>query len=326
MNKPRFAQLLLAYFVAFILIVIAILPNCAHAEEKKATVGIYITKLFDTNLHTNEFSTTFWLWVLYKPFDNWSPESSIDFLNAKDVEKLTSTSDQTKNGQNWWQGKYRVIAIADWDIKNYPFDEQDIYLLAEDNLLEANHLQFIADTKNSGVAQDAISQDWKLISFNIKTTPVMTPTTFGDPHTQSGSAFSRIIIHLKLKRENSWTKFVAVFSAGFISLLLSFFVTIIPFKEWSARFSVCAASTFAAVGSHYSLQNLLPYSRYFTLSDKIELEVFIYLLLMLSTAATSSHLYARNNEFMANVINRTMMIASVIIIPLVNYLLLRAFI
>ena len=324
MNKLSPAKKhLLAYLIALIFIISALLPNFAHAEPKKVTIGVYVTRLFDTNLHTDDYSATLWLWFLYHPFDSWGPENNIDFLNSKDVEKLTSASSQAKDGEIWWQGKYRVMTIADWNVQNYPFDVQNIYLLLEDSMLEASQLEFIADVKNSGVALDAISHDWELTSFDIKTAPAHTITNFGDPQEKIGSDFSRVTIHLQLKRANSWTKFISVFSANFISILLAFTVTLLPIDNWQARLSLSAASTFVAVGGRYSLQNLLPYSRHFTLSDKIELLVFIYIFIVISNSILCGHLHKHHREKAARRINETVIIASILLIPFCNYLFLR---
>lgn len=299
------------------------LPSYALTKAKEATVGIYITKIFDTNLHTNEYATTFWLWVLYQPFDHWNPENNLDFLNAKQIDRLTSASDTLKDGRNWWQGKYRVIAISNWNVENYPFDVQDAYLLIEDNLLEASQLHFIADTKNSSIATDAISQDWKLVKFEIHSQPVFTPTSFGDPEAKTGSYFSRIIVHLTLKRENGWAKFLEIFIPCYISILLSFATTLIPIENLTVRINLTIGAIFAAVGGHYALHNLLPYSRHFTLSDKIELQVFTYLCITLITSLVCGYLYTHKLERTTSLLNQTILILSLLGLPLCNYLLLR---
>lgn len=324
MNKPstRKKNLLSSFFALIFLLTSLLLPNYAAAEAKKATVGIYITKMFDTDLHTNQYAATFWLWVLYPPINNWSPENHLDFLNAKQIDKVTSTEDKLKDGRTWWQGKYRVVAISNWNIKNYPFDIQDAYLTIEDNMLEANQLEFIADSKNSGVADDAISQDWKLINFDIRSQKFFTSTTFGDPGEKSGSYFSRVVIHLKLKRENSWAKFLEIFIPCYISILLSFATTLIPIENLTVRINLTIGSIFSAVGGHYALHNILPYSRHFTLSDKIELQVFVYLCLTLVNTLVCFYLH--NNKFprATNLLNKTILILSIVGLPLCNYLLL----
>lgn len=314
---------LFLYCLGLFFLILATLPNFAQAAPNKVSIGIYITRLFDANLRTNDYSSTFWLWALYQPFDDWNPENNLDFLNAKEVIKLTSTSDQAKNGQIWWQGKYRATAIADWDVQHYPFDVQDIYFLIEDNSLEAEKLQFVPDIKNSGIAKDAVSQDWQLKKFEISSTPIYTPTNFGDPSSANGSDFSRFTVHIELKRANSWSKFIAVFSANFIAILLAFTVLLLPIDNWNARMSLSAAATIAAVGGHYSLQNLLPYSRHFTLSDEIELLVFVFLFLVLGSSIICGKLYASHGERTAVLVNRTLITLAIILVPLCIYLFIR---
>lgn len=325
MNKlsTRKRNLLSSFFALLFVLTSLLLPNYATAEAKKATVGIYITKIFDTDLHTNQYATTFWLWVLYPPFDNWNPENNLDFLNAKQIDKITSTADKLKDGRTWWQGKYRVAAISNWNVENYPFDVQDVYLSIEDNLLEASQLQFIADSKNSGVANDAISQDWKLVNFDIKSQAVFTPTTFGNPEENSGSDFSRVIVHVKLKRENGWGKFLEIFIPCYISLVLSFATTLIPIDNLTVRINLTIGAIFSAVGGHYALHNILPYSRHFTLSDKIELQVFIYLCLTLITTLICGYLHINKFPKATYLLNKAVLILSIIGLPLCNYLLLR---
>src|SRR5687768_12974403 len=87
-------------------------------------IGCYIISLHNFNFREKEYTARFWLWMLYD-----SPDiefhDDVEIPNAKTLN-FDAVVDDSTAGNKWIQLKITANMKETWNVKDYPFDEQDL--------------------------------------------------------------------------------------------------------------------------------------------------------------------------------------------------------
>ncbi len=271
MNKQLFSCDLLLLFFMFLLV-----TSYAHALPPEgisqkppitATVGFSLTSLYDINLVQKSFKFSGYLWWhVTPPTPAYIPYERTDVINAKEYTLKPHHIPDAK--PNYYEAKINANVSQEWELRQFPFDSQELQIKLEDNGYDASRLIYKVDHEYSRVNPDLKLDDWKVMGYSIAV--------------HMDNSYSEVHIAVKIKRLNSGWLFFYLFIGTFVGALLcilSFFMRL----DSDIRFSLFLGAIFAVVTNQHILYDVLPRTSYLTLSDKIQIATFILLIFTIIT-------------------------------------------
>lgn len=263
-------------------------PTKALAQKSgpdTVRIGCYIISLHNFNFREKEYTARFWLWMLYD-----SPDiefhDDVEIPNAKTLNFDAVVSDSTA-GYKWIQLKITANMKETWNVKDYPFDQQDLSIVIENSKYDARTVVFVPDTAGQYFDPDFVVEGWQIKTFEVVSGTSHYATGFGDASLDKPeSDYSKIIIHIKLER-NAWGLFFKIFLGMYVAFAISIVSFWVDSKHTESRFALPVGGLFAAVGNKYIIDSYLPESSAFTTVDILHGATFISIFITIAFAALS---------------------------------------
>ena len=254
-------------------------------------LSIFIDDILDLQTNKSDFMSKLKLrlWSRYNEKEiltsndtiDLSPSALIDF-DFKNSDNLFFT--------NWdWDGYYEDIKrfryvseienkfYHKWDLRKYPFDKQKVRF----TFTSKNDTSFVRLNKsekfNSYVNKDLYNLkdgfviDTIIFKEEFVKSEIIEPFDSGLYDYQGGiernEVRSRGVFEVVISRDGSWL-FIKLFLGSFLSLILSWFIFLIPTKEFDAMAQLSVGAIFGAVGNKYFVDSAIA-SQVLTTADLI---------------------------------------------------------
>jgi hypothetical protein len=273
-------------------------------EEYPDTVkaGAYVISVHDINFHEKEYTIRFWLWFLYNNAD-FDFSTQLDIPNAKTIERPEIITDSLEN-KLWVIMKMKCEMKENWNVEDFPFDEQHLKVQIENTLFDNTSLVFLPDTAGSQFDDEEAIDGWTIRNFRVTRSDNDYRTGFGDSRPgHNSSTFSQFVIEMDIER-NAWGLFLKIFIGMYIAFLISM-ISFTPHpSELEPRFGLPVGGLFAAVGNKYIIDSLLPESSSFTLVDTLHTLTFLSIFGTLLVSAYALHLHDKGESERALRVNR----------------------
>jgi|AntRauTorckE5430_2_1112549.scaffolds.fasta_scaffold03546_3 hypothetical protein len=249
-------------------------PGASFAATE-VKVGLYLTNLYDIDMHNSQYNVQFWVWFLHDNPD-YDPTSRTEVINGKSWSQQNGVR-EVSGGQIWDVMSFRALIDEEWDIKRYPFDTQTLHIHLEDIEQTAANLTFIPDVAGTRIDESLIPDGWKLQDYRIDVSPHRYNTSFGDPAlgSETTSEFSRVSLVMTLEREGR-RLFTTIFIGFFVATLFVLMTLAVnmsrrahPVIPLQPRVTLASGAIFSTIGSIYLLVNQMPYTTEFTLADSL---------------------------------------------------------
>lgn len=290
------------------------------AQPDTVKAGAYVISVHDINFHEKEYTVRFWLWFLYSNPD-FDFARQLDIPNAKTIDPPEFIYDSL-NGKAWVIMKMKCVMKQNWDVRDFPFDEQRLKVQIENTLFDNNSLVFKPDKSGSNFDKKEAIDGWAITDFSITQSDNDYETGFGDQ--ENGlQYFSALRIGMSIERE-AWGLFMKIF----IGMYIAFLIATISFtpnpSELEPRFGLPVGGLFAAVGNKYIIDSLLPESSDFTLVDTLHALTYlaIFATLLVSAIALRYHEKGKDdtsirvNQIGSRIVIGTYLIANIIFVIL----------
>ncbi len=248
----------------------------SSSAQDTCRVGMFVTDVYDLNLADKSFTTVFWIWALYKN-DELKIMENLELVNSKEHEFTLATIE--KRGEfNYGAQKGKAVVKKDWDIEDFPFDNQILRIVVESGDAETTELVILPDTINSKFDSVHVSlEGWTIKDFKLIGSQRVYDSNYGDPEINGAASYSTVEFILHIERDG-WGLFFKLFTG----LYVAFGISVMPFfmgAENAERFGLLVGSLFAAVANKYIVDSILPETTIYTLVDKIHVITFIYILI-----------------------------------------------
>ena len=283
---------------------LAALPVTGERGQDKpelVKVGIFITRLDNFNLRRQSFDASFWLWSV-TPKDMSSRLDRVEFVNAEAIQFSNSYSKDTPEGV-WNQRKVMGTFRHDWDMRNFPFDHQDLVLQIEESDAYQHELVYVPDQTQRLVDDDLKLKGWRVVSSQVKAGSKTYLSSFGDPSLPAGSptSFSRMNVIVRLERTNmtAFWKFTAGAYVAAVIALASYAFHVDQGQTMSPRFGLLAGAVFAAIISLRTESSELGTTEYNTLVDQIHLVALLYVIVATLTGVYTWSRYRKHGDHKA---------------------------
>lgn len=275
------------------LCILAGFPRVLFSQPDTVRIGAFVQDIYDINLSEKSFSTQFWVWFNYKNLEI-DPLESLEVTNAKEVDYSLEFREE-KNGIQWSGKKVHAVVKKDWDVRRFPFDVQEMTIELEESDQDVESLVYVADSANTRLDADLAISNWEIERFTIQTDAKQYRTTYGDPALSNGSAYSRALLSIWIKRK-SWGLFFSLFTGMYVAFFISSLVFFIDPVDVDPRFGLSVGGLFAAVGNKYIVDSILPQSTTFTLVDKLHILTYLFLLLCIVLSVISLRMWKNGKE------------------------------
>jgi len=303
----------------FLFLCFLIVLGSKSFAQDTCKVGIFVTDIYDLNLAEKSFNAKFWIWGLYQK-DSLKILENLELIEAKEHEYLLPTIEKREK-LNYAAQKAKATIKKDWNIADFPFDEQRLNIIVESGDAETNELIFLPDIKNSSYDSSNIKiEGWKIDKFDVETKMRAYNSNYGDPEIKGKATYSNFIASITLKRESG-----GLFFKLFTGLYVAFVISLLPYfmgPENAERFGLLVGSLFAAVANKYVVDSILPETNNYTLVDKIHVITFIYILISLIMTVIAYRLFASEKNPLAKKVDKWAFWVTILSFILINFYLI----
>ncbi|MBX7124503.1 MAG: hypothetical protein K1X47_02330 [Cyclobacteriaceae bacterium] len=280
---------------------IAFGTTSSFAQPDTVKVGSYVISVHDINFHDKEYTIRFWLWFLYRN-QSFDFSQQLDIPNAKEIEEPVIIRD-TVNGYQWVQMKMKCTMKESWDVRDFPFDRQQLRVRVENTVFDKSSLIFKADPTSIFDSREGLD-GWRLTEFKVSTDTDRYDTGFGDPREgHDHQTFSAFRIDMEIERA-AWGLFLKIFIGMYIAFLIALVSLVSHPWELEPRFGLPVGGLFAAVGNKYIIDSLLPESPEFSLVDILHSLTFFGILSILAVSAIALKYYNNGDKEACLKVNR----------------------
>ncbi len=165
------------------------------------------------------------------------------------------------------------------DLRKYPFDQQELKIVIEDDMRGIDQLRFVADHDRTQLARGFRAVGWSVTYVEGRTLE----QTYPDRFENDDLFYSRYTFCLGVERYATSAAF-KVFVPAFVIVLISLLGMWVPPEEMEVRSNSGAPMLAGAVLFHFALMQELPATSYLSRADKLMLGVYVSLVLgMVST-------------------------------------------
>lgn len=232
-------------------------------------IGVYPVSIYDLNLAQKSFGISFYAW--WRSTDpTYHPDTSVEITNAIDYHSKFGT--YGKNGDEYFTYVHYYATIQkDWDVRYFPFDHQKLEVRLED-FYDENYVIFEPDLQKSHIHEELTLPGWHIKGLELKKSTTLYNTNFGDASVENGN-YSRLTFFIDIKRDG-WRSYFNYYVGFFVAFFLCCMIFFVDSENINARASLSLGSIFTAVGNKYVIDQLLPFTSEFTLSDAIQAATF----------------------------------------------------
>jgi hypothetical protein len=279
-------------------------PALAQDTPVKCRMGAYVTSLYNIDSGDGSFRAVFWLWSVC-PERTDEPLMTLEFPNGEDIS--AELEDKLERDDGWWSTRKFVGTFRnDFELKDFPFDRQNLTILVEEAVLDERELLYVADAAESGISPEVSVPGWDLEGLSATTSVFTYPTTFGDPSLPQGSSrYARLTVSIPAERAH-WATFAqATFSLYIVALLVfaSMLFNIVSESMFLGRMGVLGSALFAVVVGFSSTDSLIGARQGMYLLDYLYL--ILLLLIVSSTAWTiTAHRWVASETAPADILRR----------------------
>lgn len=244
-------------------------PNAGPPIRVK--VAMLLNSIDEYEVKTGLFSADFFLSLTStEPM----PVMNLQYPNG-DVSNTETIADKPTFKLYRVRGKFKSPP----DLRKYPFDQQQLKILVEDDQHGIDQIRLVADRERAQLARGFRALGWSVTYVEARSFSHTYPDRFeGDD-----LYYGRYIFELGVSRYSTSAAF-KVYVPAFVIVFISLLGMWVPAEEMEVRSNSGAPMLAGAVLFHFALMQELPATSYLTRADQIMLGVYISLLLgMIST-------------------------------------------
>ncbi len=305
--------------VSLLILCCGLLNGHSLLAQSQASVGLYVTSLYDLDLANKSFNVDFWLWFNYTD-SSLRPMETVEIANAKEFT-FSLPDTENENGKLWACHKCKAVVKKEWDLRHFPFDKQMLDIRIEDAILDASALRYIPDSSHSTYDKSIELDEWVIKDFRIRPDDKTYATNFGNPNLESQSTYPALMATFELHRNG-----VGLFFKLFVGIYVAYLISLVVFfmgPDNPERFGLIVGALFAGVANKYIVDSIMPRTIMLTLPDKIHNVTFAYIILHLVMTVVAHRLAATQRLKKGWGSDRYAFMASLVSYIVINWVLIQ---
>lgn len=254
--------------------------------------SIFLSDVSHLEVDDDFFGATFWLTLAYDENLNF-PMNRITFPRSKGVV-ISNPSEISQDGKRFSFRRVTGNFRHDWDMKQFPFDEQRLEILVA--LPSTGAKQYVLSPLkiNKVLADEITIKGWDVEGTNTEFVSTSSPILISSNDNKENKRirYSYLKSTLIISRATPaliWKLANGAYAAFLISLSY-YFLKAENISTLGARFGILTGSVFATVISMRVSSSEIGAAEYITLIDEIHIGVMLYTMLAIVCAIWTSRL------------------------------------
>lgn len=282
-------------------------PEGVAASEgpERVHVGLYLHHVPEIDVHTNSYLADFYLWFRWN--GETDPTETFEFTNLVDgwdVMKVALYTDDEGNPQPDVLpdgSRYQVFHVQGrfghpFDVRDYPFDEQEIVILVEEADATPAELVYVADEGTEEVHESLEIPGWFLDSVRAEVREARYATNFGDTRRTPGAdSYTQLRYSLHVVRPVIGNLVMTVLPITIV-MLITMVIFLIDSKYFEGRLGLGITSLISAVALQLTASSDLPATGYMVLLDHIYNVSYLVIFLSLLESVVAVRLHDGGRE------------------------------
>ncbi|MDP9078865.1 MAG: hypothetical protein M3O71_15660 [Bacteroidota bacterium] len=268
------------YLVLFLLLI----PVVAKPAQKDTCyAGLDLKNIYDLKPEDYAYTASCWLWFDFKnrAFD---PLKNTEIINAKQSDFFDQYYAEADQHMQLASETAKLTLIHDWQLKNYPFDRQNLLIELEAGL-DTGKMILKTAPGSFRIYQEMHLPGWHIIGYSSRETIAPYNSDFGERLLHGKSSYSRITYQVSIARDY-WGLFFKLLIGLYFSFAVAYLVFFVP-PARDQRFGLSIGGLFAAFGNKYVMDNNIPSSISFSFVDQIHDLTFLFILATLVLSVCS---------------------------------------
>ena len=242
-------------------------------SQKKVSIGIFITSLYELNMNAGSYNADFWIWSESRIKDKFELDKvELGLLHGKNpLDTSLKYQENLDNSISFENRKIRATFLHDYNLKLFPFDKQILKFNIE-GVDSTDELIFIPSA-NSGISSNIGISGWRINNFKIISTEVIHGTNFGYSKYNPNVKYPSIVVEIELTRD-SFNLFFKLTIGLLVSVLiaaLSSTISVFNDDLYGSRVAIIGGSLLAAVLNQQFVDSKADSINIITLIDLIHL-------------------------------------------------------
>lgn len=180
-----------------------------------------------------------------------------------------------------WEGYVESEFPHKWDLRNYPFDDQNLKIVFE-SMVDTSYFE-LNESIDYPASINPENFKYLLDGFNVK--KISTSKDFRETSEigdyvggKRKKIVEQLIFNITIDRSGSYL-FYKLFFGAFLSFLISYLVFFIDSEHFETRITLSLGGIFGAVGNKYFVENSMPALQVLTKADLINNLVIIFIII-----------------------------------------------
>lgn len=288
-----------------VLFAIPLIPSAAARADTgpdKVTVGVFVNDIQDIDLAADSFTADFYLWFRWK--GDVDPTDSIEPMNSNAMQNTTTSETggvagkalypaplDMPDGTKYMAFRYQGVFSRKMSLENYPFDQQNLVILFEDQNEDIRDLEFVPDTTPAAISPLVTMPGYEIGQPTLTVKPHRYPTNFGDLAAPQEAKYSRIAITVPVSRD-PLPYLVKIILPILIVILITSLIYMIPARLEDSRTGIGVTAMLTIVALQWTTDSNLPSVEYLTLLDLIYIVSLVYVLIAMGYTVLASRRHA----------------------------------
>lgn len=240
------------------ILVCSLLATAAFAAD--VNVGVYVLNLGKFDASTGSFTADFYLSLRC---DKECQPQNFEFMNGRAISRDIDIAIDQPN-----ERFYRIFAnlVSPVDLKQFPFDTQQMQIILEDKLSTIENISYIPATEESGIDPNIVFPGWQIQGWNA--------TVIKHYYQIYNETYSQYLFTISISRI-VLNSFLKTFLPVIFIVLIVMFSFLIDLDKIPTRLGIVGSCLIGAVMFHISIANQIPPVSYLTFADKFMLLSYI---------------------------------------------------
>jgi hypothetical protein len=249
----------------------------AFSKPEKVLVGAYINDIKEVDLASNSYNVDMYVWLRWKNPEI-DPSVTMEAMNPRDAwmtaKRLNEQPIKLEDGSYYNIIRYLGMFSSKLNVSKYPFDEQVLTMIFEEQQLSTKDLEFVADQEGSVANPELAIPGWtpKPLVVRVSNKPYSTSWGLDGDNTD---AYSRVYIELPVARPVVASA-IKLFFPLLIVLAMGVFVFFLRPRMVESKISLAATVLLTLVALQFTTMSALPSVSYLTMVEFIYAVSFIF--------------------------------------------------
>jgi len=252
-------------------------PAPASVKPDKVLVGAYVNDIKEVDLASNSYNVDLYVWLRWTNPEI-DPSVTMEAMNPRDAwmtaKRLNEQPIKLEDGSYYNIIRYLGMFSSKLNVSKYPFDEQVLTMIFEEQQLSTKDLEFVADQEGSVANPELAIPGWtaKPLVVRVSNKPYSTSWGLDGDNTD---AYSRVYIELPVTRPVVASA-IKLFFPLLIVLAMGVFVFFLRPRMVESKISLAATVLLTLVALQFTTMSALPAVSYLTMVEFIYAVSFIF--------------------------------------------------